>query len=145
MQTPSLQTSIVKSKLYRQYVKGKYSKYNKERIDWVLKNVYKKQISRFNYNENKVITRLYNKGIQAESQKILPVLSEGGKIEHLYIADIVVGTTIIEVDGPQHENTKEYDNIRDQALSNLGYTTIRIPTSDLSTDTIDNYLQQLYK
>ena len=67
MQTPSLQTSIVKSKLYRQYVKGKYSRYN-----------------------------------------------------------------------------KEYDNIRDQALSNLGYTTIRIPTSDLSTDTIDNYLQQLY-
>ena len=45
MQTPSLQTSIVKSKLYRKYVKGKYSKYNKERIDWYLTvNTYSNKI-----------------------------------------------------------------------------------------------------
>ena len=43
-------TQIAKQRniLYRKYVNGSYAKYNKERIDFVLKRVYKKQISSYN-------------------------------------------------------------------------------------------------
>lgn len=131
-----------KRKLYRQFVKDSpYAAWNKSRIDYVLNNVYKKQLKIYNSNEEKVISRLKFKNIIPEVQKLIPIQSEGGKLQHLYIADIVVGNTIIEVDGPQHK--EKYDSIRDQNTSKLGYKTIRIPTSDLSKETIDNYLQEL--
>lgn len=147
MKTPSIcaRVNIKRRELYRKYVlNSPFAKQNKYRIDYVLDKVYRKQLKIYNTNEQKVIDRLTTHDIPLESQKLIPILSEGGKLEHLYIADIVVGNTIIEVDGPQHQKTIEYDNNRDKLTSELGYTTIRIPTSDLSTDTIDNYLQQLY-
>lgn len=146
MKTPSIyaRVNIKRRELYRKYVlNSPFAKQNKYRIDYVLDKVYRKQLKIYNTNEQKVIDRLTAHDIPLESQKLIPILSEGGKLEHLYIADIVVGNTIIEVDGPQHQKTVEYDNNRDKLTSELGYTTIRIPTSDLSIDTIDNYIQQL--
>lgn len=146
MKTPSIyaRVNIKRQELYKKYVlNSPFAKQNKYRIDYVLDKVYRKQLKIYNTNEQKVIDRLTAHDIPLESQKLIPILSEGGKLEHLYIADIVVGNTIIEVDGPQHQKTIEYDNNRDELTSELGYTTIRIPTSDLSIDTIDNYIQQL--
>ena len=146
MKTPSIyaRVNIKRQELYKKYVlNSPFAKQNKYRIDYVLDKVYRKQLKIYNSNEQKVIDRLTAHDIPLESQKLIPILSEGGKLEHLYIADIVVGNTIIEVDGPQHQKTIEYDNNRDRLTSELGYTTIRIPTSDLSIDTIDNYIQQL--
>ena len=146
MKTPSIyaRVNIKRQELYKKYVlNSPFAKQNKYRIDYVLDKVYRKQLKIYNSNEQKVIDRLTAHDIPLESQKLIPILSEGGKLEHLYIADIVVGNTIIEVDGPQHQKTIEYDNNRDKLTSELGYTTIRIPTSDLSIDTIDNYIQQL--
>ena len=37
-----------------------------------------------------------------------------------------------------------YDKERDRQTASLGYKTIRIPTSDLSEETIDRYLNELY-
>lgn len=132
-------------KLYKDYVyKSPYSKYNKQRIDYILENVYKRQLKIFNKNEQKVIDRLKLHGIAPTQQKLIPIAQSGGKLEHLYIADMIIGSTIIEVDGPQHEKSKEWDEERDKLTSELGYSTIRIPTSDLSSESIDEYLQFLY-
>lgn len=142
----TLQSQINQQKkiLYNKYVKGENANYNKQRIDWVLQNVYKKQIKTLNRNEEKVLNRLFNHRIYAESQKIIPILQSGGKINHLYVADIVVDKTIIEVDGPQHEKQKEWDAVRDIYTKQEGYSVIRIPTTDLSNETIDEYLKELY-
>ena len=131
-----------KRKLYKKFVKGPYAKHNMERINYVINKVYKKQIRVYNSNEQKVIARLQAHKIYPKVQQPIPILSSGGKLEHLYLADIVVGKTIIEVDGPQHK--KEYDQKRDELTAAQGYKTIRIPTSDLSTETIDKYLNELY-
>lgn len=128
-------------RLYRKFATGKYADFNKSRIDYVFDNVYKKQLKIYNSNEEKVKARLEEMGIEPEVQKIIPIQSKGGKLEHLYIADMVVGDTIIEVDGSQHR--KKYDDKRDKQTSDLGYNTIRIPTSDLSAETIDSYLEEL--
>lgn len=129
-------------RLYKKYaVDGKYAEFNKSRIDFVLDKVYRRQLKIYNSNEEKVKARLEAKGLEPEVQKIIPIASKGGKLQHLYIADMVVGNTIIEVDGPQHR--KKYDDRRDKQTGDLGYSTIRIPTSDLSDETIDNYLAEL--
>lgn len=132
---------ILKGKLLQQFVKGPYARHNLDRINYVMK-IYKKQTKKINTNEEKVINQLKEHNIWCETQKPIPILSSGGKLEHLYLADIVVGKTIIEVDGPQHK--KAYDNKRDELTASLGYKTIRIPTSGLSEETIDNYLKELY-
>lgn len=134
-------TSKLKAHLYKQFVKGPYAKHNLDRINYVMK-IYRKQTKKINTNEEKVINRLKEHNIWCETQQPIPILSSGGKLEHLYLADIVVGKTIIEVDGPQHK--KEYDQKRDELTAAQGYKTIRIPTSDLSAETIDSYLKELY-
>lgn len=140
----SVQTAAAeqKRKLYKKFGKGEYAKHNIERINYVIDKVYKKQLRVYNKNEEKVIQHLKAHNIYPKVQQPIPILSSGGKLEHLYLADIVVGKTIIEVDGPQHK--KAYDDKRDELTASLGYKTIRIPTSDLSEETIDNYLKELY-
>jgi len=103
MLTPNQQVLILKQSLYKQFViNSPFSTYNRKHIDWVLSHVYKKQISNYNPNEEKVISFLSNNNIKCQTQTPIPILSEGGKLQHLYLADITVGNTIIEVDGPQH-------------------------------------------
>lgn len=132
-----------RKKLYNKYVTNSaYYRHNKQRIDYVLNKVYNRQLKHFNWNEERVLTRLRAKGIEPKQQVLIPIVQQGGKIQHLYIADLVVGNTIIEVDGPQHDPIK--DKERDRLTATLGYDTIRIPTTDLSDETIDNYLIQLY-
>ena len=134
-------TSKLKGSLIKKYVTGPHAKHNLDRINYVMK-IYRQQTRRVNINEEKVIKRLFDHGIKCEVQQPIPILSDGGKLEHLYLADIVVGKTIIEVDGPQHK--EEYDQKRDELTATQGYKTIRIPTSDLSAETIDSYLNELY-
>lgn len=133
--------NTLKEDLIREFCNGCHAQYNLNRINYVMK-IYRKQTRRVNTNEAKVINRLQQHGVEYTTQTPIPILSSGGKIEHLYLADIVVGKTIIEVDGPQHK--KSYDRERDRQTSSLGYKTIRIPTSDLSEETIDSYLSELY-
>lgn len=133
--------SLLKGKLLKQFVKGPHAKHNLDRINYVMK-IYRKQTKKINTNEEKVINRLKEHNIWCETQQPIPILSSGGKLEHLYLADIVVGKTIIEVDGPQHK--PKYDQKRDELTAAQGYKTIRIPTSDLSPETIDSYLRELY-
>lgn len=135
-------TSKLKARLYKQFVKGPFAKHNQQRIDFVMNKIYKPQIKHYNWNEDQVLKRLFAHNIEPKVQQPIPVLSQGGKLEHLYLADIVVGKTIIEVDGPQHK--PEYDQKRDELTAAQGYKTIRIPTSDLSVETIDKYLNELY-
>lgn len=134
-------SSKLKSRLCQQLVKGPYARHNLDRINYVMK-IYRKQTKKINTNEEKVINRLKEYNIQCETQQPIPILSSGGKIEYLYLADIIVDKTIIEVDGPQHK--LEYDQKRDELTAAQGYKTIRIPTSDLSEETIDSYLKELY-
>jgi hypothetical protein len=65
-----------------------------------MNKIYKPQIKHYNWNEDKVLKRLFAHNIEPKVQQPIPILSQGGKLEHLYLADIVVGKTIIEVDGP---------------------------------------------
>ena len=131
----------LKSDLIREFCNGFHAQHNLNRINYVMR-IYRKQTRRINTNEAKVINRLQQYGVEYKTQTPIPILSSGGKLEHLYLADIVVGKTIIEVDGPQHK--KSYDKERDRQTSSQGYKTIRIPTSDLSAETIDSYLRELY-
>lgn len=135
-------TSKLKASLYKKFCTGPHAKHNQQRIDFVINKIYKRQIKHFNWNEHQVLKRLYAHNIQPKVQQPIPILSQGGKLEHLYLADIVVGDVIIEVDGPQHK--PEYDQKRDELTAAQGYKTIRIPTSDLSEETIDQYLNDLY-
>lgn len=118
--------------------------YNKSRIDYVIDNVYSKQITRSNPWENVVKNWLTSHNIPYKFQEFIPILKKGGKIEHLYLADFVVGNTIIEVDGKQHNKQKEKDKLRDQQTEALGYKTIRIPTKDLfQPKLLEKYLKSL--
>lgn len=44
-----------------------------------------------------------------------------------YRADFVIGSLIVEVDGPHHANQVTYDQIRDKYLRKMGYTIMRVP------------------
>lgn len=46
-----------------------------------------------------------------------------------WFADFVIGSVILEIDGQQHlqNDRKNKDREKDQDLSNLGYTVVRIP------------------
>lgn len=50
-----------------------------------------------------------------------------------YIADFVVGKTVIEVDGGTHHKPKaaQYDAVRTDRLENLGYSVLRIDNKDV--------------
>ena len=43
---------------------------------------------------------------------------------------------LVEVDGPTHEEQRDYDNARDAWLAAGDYHTIRIPTEDLNESTL---------
>ena len=50
-----------------------------------------------------------------------------------YIADFVVGKTVIEVDGGAHHKPKaaQYDAVRTDRLESLGYSVLRIDNKDV--------------
>ncbi len=61
------------------------------------------------------------------------------KIIHNYILDFYCSQLLlcIEIDGESHNNSMEYDNLRDSFLGSVGIRTIRISNSD-ATQNIEN-------
>mgnify|MGYP000956911506 CR=1 FL=1 len=49
--------------------------------------------------------------------------------------------TLIELDGPIHETTKEYDQFRDEELKRLGINTLRLKNEEL--ENMDNALLKI--
>jgi very-short-patch-repair endonuclease len=47
---------------------------------------------------------------------------------------LIAGSIVLEIDGPHHGATKEYDAIRDTYLMRLGYRILRIPVWVLVSD-----------
>lgn len=87
-----------------------------------------------NQSELEAMRILSNRGIFAEYQKLIPILSEGGKLEHLCVADIAIGKTIVEIDGSYHRELEQQirDYYRDENIKNAGYTIKRYSTQELN-------------
>ncbi len=77
------------------------------------------------------------RGRRLEGFKFLrqhPVLYQGNlKRYNYFIADFYCSEkkAIIELDGPVHESTKEYDQFRDSELRELGFKILRIKNEEL--------------
>lgn len=64
-----------------------------------------------------------------------PILYNGNLIRYYYfIADFYCAAkkVIIELDGPIHENNKEYDEYRDTILNDMNLNILRIKNEELS-------------
>jgi very-short-patch-repair endonuclease len=67
-----------------------------------------------------------------------PILYKGDLIRlNYFIADFFCfeKKIIIELDGPIHEETEEYDQFRDSELKELGFNVLRIKNKDLKNIT----------
>jgi very-short-patch-repair endonuclease len=63
-----------------------------------------------------------------------PILYKGNLIRYNYfVADFycAIKKTIIELDGPIHDNTEEYDSFRESELKDLGFHILRIRNEEL--------------
>jgi very-short-patch-repair endonuclease len=60
------------------------------------------------------------------------VFSYNGQ-ERFFIADFYCAQRrlVIEIDGPVHENQREYDELRSEILESLGYTVIRFNNDEV--------------
>ena len=87
--------------------------------------------------EKSFANKLNSNNIEYKQQKV--IVCNNGK---MYIADFVVGHTIIEIDGEYHLDEKQIqkDKIRTKDLEEIGYKVIRINNSDAS-----NYDMSLLK
>ncbi len=78
------------------------------------------------------------KGRKLSGYKFLrqhPILYKGNLIRFNYfIADFYCyeKKTVIEVDGPVHDTTKEYDHFRDSELKELGINILRLKNEELT-------------
>jgi len=63
-----------------------------------------------------------------------------------YIVDFVCIKLkiVIELDGGQHADNKEYDKVRDEWIESQGYKTLRFWNNDV-TENMDDVLQTIYK
>lgn len=123
---------LMKTQAYiKQYGQGPYAQHNIELIEYSSK-IQIEQMQRDDYYENVVSNWLTRNGVQHERQEMIPVLTEGGQlVQHNYIADIVVGNIVVEIDGSSHKNKRDKDYIRDQNMRKSGYETIRLETDEL--------------
>lgn len=119
----------VRKQLYKQYCNpdDKYYSHNADLVDYVISNVLSRQVLQQNPAELEALEILKNRGMDVKYQEPIPILSEGGKLEHLYIADIVIGKTIVEIDGSFHEDMERQarDIYRDEQTQKAGYVTKR--------------------
>ena len=124
----------IKHNLYKKYCTkdNPYSYHNLDHIDYVVDNVLSRQIMQQNPAELEALQILSNRGIDVKYQEPIPIMSAGGKLEHLYIADIVIGKTIIEIDGSSHDEEKQLrDYYRDEQTAKAGYVTKRLHTTEV--------------
>jgi leucyl-tRNA synthetase len=73
-----------------------------------------------------------------------PIIYKGNLIRlNYFIADFYCNEKklVIELDGPIHEATKEYDEFRDSELENLGIKVLRIKNEELAN--INEVLQKI--
>lgn len=125
----------IKKSLYKKYCTqdNPYKEENKDRINYVIYNVLSKQMLNKNKAELEALQILSNRGINVKYQEPIPILSKGGKLEHLYIADILIGNTIVEIDGSFHDKERQLrDLYRDELTNKAGYITKRFKTSEVS-------------
>jgi len=85
--------------------------------------------------ERKLWQYLRNKqldGVKFYRQKPL-VYEESFNERYFYIADFYTRQKrlVVELDGPVHENKKEYDKNRDIVINNLGLRVLRIKNEEL--------------
>lgn len=128
----------IKYGLYKKFCQqnNSYREYNRDLIDYVVDNVLSPQLKQKNPAEMEALQILKDKGINnIKYQELIPILDTGGKIEHLYVADIVINDdTIIEIDGSYHQDqyklSKDFN--RDQITSKAGYKTKRYLTTEVS-------------
>lgn len=125
-----------KIELYKKYCDNSNPnwEYNRDQIDYIILEVLSRQLSQENPAELEALDILTNRGIQnIKYQEVIPILSEGGKIEHLYIADIMIGNTLIEIDGSFHTGLlqQEKDILRENLLKSAGYKIKRYATYEV--------------
>lgn len=126
-----------RKELYRKYCKAdnKYQLYNMDKIDYVMSNILAQQLRQKNPAELEALQILKEKGIDVKYQETIPILSEGGKLEHLWLVDLLVNNnTIIEIDGSYHDDPEKLmkDSYRDELTSKAGYVTKRYLTTEVS-------------
>ena len=128
-----IEKEILKEELYKQYCQGIYSEQNKDRIDFVL-NLRQEQLNNQNALELYVLNRLSKSFDNIQYQVPIPIIKDGGKLDHIYLADMVINNThIVEIDGKMHELQKDYDNNRDKLTKEAGFTTHRLTKFDFKT------------
>lgn len=138
--------NIKRNNLYKDYEwlfnkDNPYCDYNKKKSSFVIYNILSNQILQQNSFELKALQILSNRGIDnVKYQELIPILSEGGKLEHLYVADIVIGNTIIEIDGKSHDSKKQEDEERDRQILGAGYITKRFSTSDIDKLRVETFI-----
>lgn len=122
----------IRNDLHSKYDNGLL--FNRDRIDYVVDNVLCKQLEYQNSFEIQALQILSNAGISnVKYQEPIPIFGEGGKLEHLYIADILVNDdTIIEIDGSSHTWKNLKDSKRDENTQNAGYITKRFTPKNLN-------------
>ena len=99
----------------------------------------RKQAQELRHNMTESEKLLWNelRGRRLSGYKFLrqhPILYSGNLIRFNYfVADFYCDTkkTVIELDGPIHDTTEEYDQFKDSELINLGIHIIRIKNEEL--------------
>lgn len=81
---------------------------------------------------------LENKKIPFKFQEIIYIKDEFGIIYNYYIADFVIGNTVIEVDGGYHLKRKQIvkDSLRTKQIEKMGYRVVRIKNEDVNNISI---------
>ena len=117
---------VLRKELYDKYYSGEFAEENKSRIDFVL-DLREKQLALKNKLEKYILDKLAKRFENIQYQVPIPILENGGKLEHIYLADILVNNTnIVEIDGNLHKDRPEYDKNRDRLTTSAGYTTYRM-------------------
>jgi hypothetical protein len=61
-------------------------------------NIYRKQTHKYDYHRQLIADRVRQLFLCVEDYLPIPIVSKDGKLEHLYLGNIVIGKTIIEVE-----------------------------------------------
>lgn len=120
--------------------------WNTKKIQWAMDNVITPQCYNGNIGEHQVRDIIEKNGYKYEYQYPVVIADENKVIKRIFLADFLVERkVIVEVDGCYHDH--EFDKVRDELTSKLGFKTLRIPRNDNHYDEqqiikqIDNLLE----
>ena len=128
--------NIRRKELQKKYCdpNNKYYIYNMDKIDYLMSNILPQQLRQKNPAELEAYQILKDKGLNVKYQETIPIASEGGKLEYLWLADLVVNdNVIVEIDGSYHDDPEKIsrDTFRDEITKKAGYTTKRYLTTEM--------------